>query len=136
MRMIRHCLAPIALVILAGVAATTSLHAQSVPPHAEGASKATEPVLNGSAPKGSADTAKPVPSANEQLRGFQATQNADYNFASLLRLQRLAALELAQEELAHGKDPALRAIAGKLVASHKKGIEPLDQWLDQFRRFD
>ena len=53
----------------------------------------------------------------------------DRDFAVRVRRHEDAALQLAEAEMQTGKDVEMRAIAKRIVDSHKQNIEKLDAWL-------
>jgi len=111
-------------------------YAQFVPPVGNGPDKAADQAIVPLEPKAVTDMKKAMENAKEKMAAFEVTANSDYDFALMLRMYRQAALDMAKAELAYGKDPAMRSMAGKLIPAQKKELEQLDQWLAKFHRFD
>ncbi|MFD1035155.1 DUF305 domain-containing protein [Sphingomonas hankookensis] len=57
------------------------------------------------------------------------TGNADVDFMQQMRVHHVAAVAMAQTELAHGKDRAARALAQAVIAAQQQEIEQIDRWL-------
>jgi hypothetical protein len=61
------------------------------------------------------------------------TQDADVDFNQQMKVHHQAAIGMAEAQLAHGKDPASRALAQKIIADQRKEIAQIDDWLQQRR---
>jgi len=57
------------------------------------------------------------------------TGDADVDFNKQMRGHHVAAVEMAEVELANGKDPESRALAQGIIAAQKKEIAQIDAWL-------
>lgn len=57
------------------------------------------------------------------------TGDADVDFNKQMRGHHVAAVEMAEVELANGKDPESRALALGIIAAQKKEIAQIDAWL-------
>lgn len=62
-----------------------------------------------------------------QARQYQYTGNADFDFASILRIHHQASIRMAQREVDWGKDTMLVNFAKVTVASESTEINRLDQ---------
>lgn len=83
----------------------------------------------------------PVAGDSEATRGSKAamtkmmhsmpayTGDADVDFNKQMRGHHVAAIEMAEVQLKHGKDPASRTLAQEIVAAQKKEIAEIDAWL-------
>lgn len=59
------------------------------------------------------------------------TQDADVDFNQQMKVHHQAAIDMAEAELANGKDAASRALAQKIMAEQRKEIAQIDSWLQQ-----
>ena len=57
------------------------------------------------------------------------TGDADVDFMQQMRVHHVAAVAMAQTELAHGKDAQARALAQAVIAAQQREIEQIDRWL-------
>lgn len=57
------------------------------------------------------------------------TQNADIDFHKQMRIHHLAAIDMAETQLASGKDEATKALARKVIADQKREVAQMDAWL-------
>ena len=57
------------------------------------------------------------------------TGDADIDFNKQMRTHHLAAVDMAEVQLAQGKDPESRALATAIIAEQKKEIAQIDAWL-------
>ncbi len=66
----------------------------------------------------------------KMMHGMPAyTGDADVDFNTQMRGHHVAAIEMAEVQLTHGKDPASRALAQEIIAAQKKEIGRTDRWL-------
>ena len=72
---------------------------------------------------------KAMESMSQTMRSMQMTGDTDHDFAMMLRAHHQGAVDMAQVELANGKDPTIRSMAKKVVADQKKEIADIDKWL-------
>ena len=70
----------------------------------------------------------------EDMKDMPMTGNTDYDFATLMKKHHQMALDMAQAELQNGKDPTLRSMAKKIIASQKNEIKQFDQWLAKHKQ--
>ena len=91
-------------------------------------------------PKGEAksmssmDMHKSIEGMKEKMASMQMTGNTDYDFATMMRMHHQGALDMAEAELMHGKDPTMRSMAKGIVAAQKKEIKQFDQWLEKHKQ--
>lgn len=57
------------------------------------------------------------------------TGDADVDFNKQMRGHHVAAIEMAEVQLKHGKDVASRALAQEIIVAQKKEIAEIDAWL-------
>lgn len=68
---------------------------------------------------------------NRSMMGRRMTGDADRDFASMMIAHHQGAIDMARVELQHGKDPALKAMAQKVIDDQSKEIKDLQDWLSQ-----
>ena len=66
---------------------------------------------------------------NDKMSSMQMTGNADVDFAMMMRIHHLGAIDMAQAELKDGKSPEMRKLAQNIIAAQKKEIAQLDKFL-------
>ena len=57
------------------------------------------------------------------------TGDADVDFNKQMRGHHVAAIEMAEVQLKHGKDPEPRALAQEIIGAQKNEIAEIDAWL-------
>jgi len=77
----------------------------------------------------SMDMRKSMSGMMKDMQGTTMSGDPDRDFATLMRMHHQGALDMAQAELDSGKDPQLRSMAKKIIASQQKEITEFDQWL-------
>jgi hypothetical protein len=66
----------------------------------------------------------------KMMHGMPAyTGDADVDFNKQMRGHHVAAIEMAEVQLKHGKDPESRALAQEIIVAQKKEIAGIDAWL-------
>jgi uncharacterized protein (DUF305 family) len=63
------------------------------------------------------------------MKAIPSKGNADQDFAALMRIHHQGAVEMAQLELAEGKDTAMRNLAKNIINSQQKEIGLFDRFL-------
>ena len=66
---------------------------------------------------------------NHDMAAVPMTGNADRDFAAMMIPHHQGAIDMAQAELRHGKDPAMRKLATDVIAAQKKEIAMMHRWL-------
>ncbi len=66
---------------------------------------------------------------NDKMSSMQMTGNADVDFAMMMRIHHLGAIDMAQAELKDGKAPEMRKLAQNIIAAQKNEIAQLDKFL-------
>ena len=66
---------------------------------------------------------------NEKMSGMQMSGNTDMDFAMMMRMHHQSAVTMAETQLRDGKNPQMRAMAKKIIASQKKEIAEFDRFL-------
>ena len=72
---------------------------------------------------------KTMSSMMKNMDTMPMSGDTDLDFAALMRMHHQGALDMAQAEIDGGKDPQLKAMARKIIASQKREIEEFDRWL-------
>jgi uncharacterized protein (DUF305 family) len=117
-------LIPIAIAGVLALSAGSVVLAQSVPRSSHDAAhtaKATDPAAT-----------KDFKAAHEKMSKAMAisyTNNTDLDFVRGMIPHHKGAIDMAKVQLAHGKDPALRAMAEKVIADQQKEIAEMQDWL-------
>ncbi len=63
------------------------------------------------------------------MESMEMTGDADRDFAAMMKVHHQGAIDMAQMELKHGKDPKMRAMAKRIISAQQKEINELNQWL-------
>lgn len=63
------------------------------------------------------------------MDGMSMTGNTDYDFAVNMRKHHQMGIDMMQPEIKNGKDPKMVQMAKDMVATQKKEIAVLDQWI-------
>lgn len=84
------------------------------------------------------NTANPTSSASmmdmmnknmQDMKAVQSTGNPDNDFAALMKVHHMGALEMAQAEIANGTNAELKAMAQKMVDAQQQEIAELNTFL-------
>lgn len=65
----------------------------------------------------------------QDMKGVQSTGNPDNDFAALMKVHHMGALEMAQAEIANGTNAEMKAMAQKMVDAQQKEIAELNTFL-------
>lgn len=65
---------------------------------------------------------------NRDMGAVPMTGDADRDFVAMMIPHHQGAIDMAQFELRHGRDPALRRLATEIVAAQKKEIAMMKRW--------
>ena len=102
-------------------------HAQGAEIMAPAASMAMDSKHHGAT--GSADMKQSMMSGMDSMKSMQMSGDTDKDFAMMMKMHHQGAVDMAQMELAHGKSPAMKEMAKKIIAAQKKEIAQFDRWL-------
>lgn len=113
-----------------------------------------QPAMAQPAPTGAPDShaghAMPMPAAANEARsttdfraandrmhrdmGMDYTGNADRDFLAAMIPHHQGAIDMAEVELRHGKDPKVRKLAQNIIRAQRKEIAQMREWLRQTER--
>ena len=65
----------------------------------------------------------------KNMQDMPMSGDTDHDFAAMMKMHHQGAIDMAQAELASGKDPKLRKMAQNIIAAQKKEIQEFDNWL-------
>ena len=65
----------------------------------------------------------------DRMQKMKMSGDTDKDFAMMMKIHHQGAIDMAQMELAHGKSPAMKAMAKQIIAAQKKEIAQFDRWL-------
>ena len=71
-------------------------------------------------------------SMSGMMKGMQEmpmSGDTDRDFAAMMKVHHQGAIDMAQAELASGKDPQLRKMAQNIISAQKKEIKEFDDWM-------
>ena len=71
---------------------------------------------------------------NDKMSAIKMTGNTDVDFAMMMRIHHLGAIDMAQAELRDGKDPQMKKMAKAIIAAQKKEIAQFDKFLAKNNR--
>jgi uncharacterized protein (DUF305 family) len=66
------------------------------------------------------------------MKGMQEmpiSGDTDRDFAAMMKMHHQGAIDMAQVELASGKDPQLRKMANEIISAQEKEIREFDTWM-------
>ena len=105
----------------------TVAQAQTAKPMASSASMPMSGMQ--SAPGGSTDMKKSMMSGMDSMQKMQMSGDTDKDFAMMMKIHHQGAVDMARMELSHGKSPAMKFMAKKIIVAQKKEIAEFDRWL-------
>lgn len=66
---------------------------------------------------------------HEAMLHATMTGNADHDFLAMMIPHHQAAVQMAKAELQYGKDPKVRALAGRIISTQQQEIAEMTAWL-------
>jgi len=66
---------------------------------------------------------------NDKMASMKMSGNADIDFAMMMRIHHLGAIDMAQAQLRDGKNAQMRRMATNIIAAQKKEIAELDKFI-------
>lgn len=89
----------------------------------------TSPMQGGAMDMKGMDMQAMMKDNNEKMSAMKTTGNVDVDFAMMMRIHHLGAIDMAQAELRDGKDPQMKKMATSIIAAQKKEIATFDKFL-------
>lgn len=80
-------------------------------------------------PAGGMDMMSVMKESNQAMMSMPMTGNPDIDFAMMMRVHHMSAVQMAEIELRDGKEAKMSAMAKKIISSQKKEIKELEQFL-------
>lgn len=65
----------------------------------------------------------------QEMKSLPSTGNPDNDFAAMMKIHHMGALEMAQVEVAQGTDPEMKAMAQKMIDAQQTEIAELNTFL-------
>ena len=62
------------------------------------------------------------------MHGMTSSGDPDMDFTMMMIPHHQSAIDMARVQLKYGKDPALRALAGKVISDQKREIAEMKAW--------
>jgi uncharacterized protein (DUF305 family) len=66
---------------------------------------------------------------NDKMASMKMSGDADVDFAMMMRIHHLGAIDMAQAQLRDGKNAQMRRMAKNIIAAQKKEISELDKFI-------
>lgn len=66
----------------------------------------------------------------DKMGSMKMTGDADKDFAMMMTSHHQGAVDMANIELKHGKDPKMKAMAQKIIDTQPKEIKDMQDWLN------
>lgn len=67
----------------------------------------------------------------QRMQSMQPSGNVDKDFAEMMVMHHQSAMQMAKEQIEHGKSPEMKAMARKMMESQQKEAAQLEQWLSK-----
>ncbi len=88
--------------------------------------------MNQAAPsKFGQDMAASMKKMNDDMASAPKDGDVDHDFVTMMIPHHQGAVAMAQGELDYGKDPAMRQLAGEIIAAQKVEIKSMNLWLKE-----
>ena len=84
---------------------------------------------NSTMPAGGMDMKAMMKDLNDKMSSMRMSGNADVDFAMMMRIHHLGAIDMAKAELRDGKDFQMHRMAKGIIAAQEKEIAQLDNFL-------
>lgn len=65
----------------------------------------------------------------QDIKAMSSSGNPDNDFAALMKMHHMSAIEAAQVELAQGKDPSIKAMAQKMLDDQQREVAEFNSFL-------
>jgi len=66
---------------------------------------------------------------NDKMASMKMSGNADVDFAMMMRIHHLGAIDMSEAQLRDGKNAQMRRMAKNIIAAQKKEISELDKFI-------
>lgn len=125
----------ICLSVLASAACLSTAYAAtpaSTPPMSHGDMQGMDMKgmdMKGMGTMGSTDMKAHMMKSMQGMQSMTMTGNTDKDFAMMMRMHHQCGVEMAEMQLANGKDAEMKAMAKKIITAQKKEVAELDAWL-------
>lgn len=120
-----------ALIALAAALLQPVAQAQPAPASGHGGMSGMSGMSGSSAMAGEMDMKTMMKDMSEKMATMPMTNNPDVDFATMMRVHHVGAIDMAEEELRSGKEPQMRKMAKEIIAAQKKEIAQIDKFLAQ-----
>lgn len=81
--------------------------------------------------QGSQELMKSMQESQSKMQSMQMKGKTDHDFAEMMRMHHQAGIKMAEIQMKHGKDPAMKKMAKKIMTSQKKEVKEFDAWLQK-----
>ena len=85
--------------------------------------------MNGMGMMSSTDMKAHMMKSMQSMQSMTMTGDTDKDFASMMRMHHQCGVEMAQMQVANGKNAQLNTMAKKIIVSQKKEIAQFDTWI-------
>lgn len=85
----------------------------------------------GGSAAGGMDMMSMMKDTNQKMMSMPMTGDPDIDFAMMMRMHHMSAVQMSEVELRDGKDAKTRGMAKKIIASQKKEIREFEQFLSK-----
>ena len=65
----------------------------------------------------------------QDMQGMQMMNDPDHDFAMMMMMHHESGIEMARIEAAQGKDPQMKAMAKRIIASQEKDNQQFKAWM-------
>lgn len=69
----------------------------------------------------------------DQMKGMQMSGDTDKDFVMMMIPHHQSAIDMAKNELSHGKEVEIKQMAQKMIADQNKEIKEFQSWLDSHK---
>ncbi len=94
---------------------------------------AGQPAMPSNMEHGSMEMMKSMEQNEGKMKSMQMKGKTDHDFAEMMRMHHQAGIDMAQIQMKHGKDLAMKKMAQKIVTAQKKEVKEFDQWLQSHK---
>lgn len=63
------------------------------------------------------------------MQSMRTTGDVDRDFATMMRMHHQQAIDMAEQQLRHGKDAQMKAMAQRIIEDQRKEVKEFDDWL-------